>query len=1075
MSNYYFDKKGAFVIEDYDRSRTFSSFLPGIAGVHGIPIWAFYVNRGQAICSFGIRDKDAAIMEFSPANISYKTVSINGFRTFLKDSKTGLIYEPFNTYHSDSNIKRYMYIYPHRLMIQEVNGDVGIDIKVTYFTVPNDDYAGLIRQVEIKNISGNDLSMEILDGMPEVLPYGVENGAYKNMGNLLKSWMEVYNIENSIPYYRVRASTADQAQVDMIAAGHFYLSFSEMGKLFDPIVDAECVFGYNTSLSYPEHFAREGIGDILKREQVTANKVPCVFTGLAKDLKKDEAFRIYTIVGHGPNMDFINKKAKFIANSNYIHSKEKEMQSIIEALISDIYTHTFFEAFDAYAAQCYLDNLLRGGYPLILDNGKGGFVYHIYSRKHGDLERDYNFFVTEPEYYSQGNGNFRDVNQNRRNDVFFHPQAGIFNIKVFMDLIQLDGYNPLSVEGCTFEILDDRKEEMCSILDRYISDYTHRERLAEIVYKKFTPGKIAKYIKNFGVELSISIDEFLTQILSRSKQNVEASYGEGFWVDHWTYNMDLIENYLAIYPDRLHGLLFLDHSYMFFDSPVFVLPRDEKYVLTKNGPRQYKAVVRDKEKMKRLGIDIGDTNWLKAGGGRGPIYHTNLFTKLLCLALVKFTTLDPFGMGIEMEADKPGWNDAMNGLPGIFGSSMGETFELKRMINFMLYAIQNCSQDGIQVPVEVYRLLIGVRNCLADYYRDGMDDFMYWDKTSDLREAYRASIRFGIDGSEQFIGLDDIKMFLCMCMRKLDEGIDRALKYGNGLYPTYFYYEAVEYDALKDINGKSILNAHGMPKVKVSAFKSVVAPLFLEGIARALKTIEDHDEALGLYKKVRESRIFDRELKMYKTSEMLDGLTYEIGRVMAFTPGWLERESIFLHMSYKYLLELLKSGLYEEFFEDVKTGLVPFLDPNTYGRSIIENCSFIASSENPDRNTWGQGFVARMSGSNAEFISMWQYIMTGGKPFYMQNGTLCLKLSPILPGWMFDKTGEVVFKFLKSIVTYHNPSKKNTYGTSSAVIRNIKITDKEQKTMEIEGAVIGERYASGIRNEQKYYIDIYME
>ncbi|MFD2882322.1 hypothetical protein ACFTAO_51225 [Paenibacillus rhizoplanae] len=60
-----------------------------------------------------------------------------------------------------------------------------------------------------------------------------------------------------------------------------------------------------------------------------------------------------------------------------------------------------------------------GGYPFIFDNGAEGFVVHLYSRKHGDMERDYNFFSLAPEYYSQGNGNFRDMNQNRRNDVFF--------------------------------------------------------------------------------------------------------------------------------------------------------------------------------------------------------------------------------------------------------------------------------------------------------------------------------------------------------------------------------------------------------------------------------------------------------------------------------------------------------------------------------------------------------------------------------------------------------------------------------------------------------------------------------
>ncbi len=44
-----------FIIENYDRVPAFSSFLPGLAGVKGIPLWAFYTNRGQGINSFGVR------------------------------------------------------------------------------------------------------------------------------------------------------------------------------------------------------------------------------------------------------------------------------------------------------------------------------------------------------------------------------------------------------------------------------------------------------------------------------------------------------------------------------------------------------------------------------------------------------------------------------------------------------------------------------------------------------------------------------------------------------------------------------------------------------------------------------------------------------------------------------------------------------------------------------------------------------------------------------------------------------------------------------------------------------------
>ena len=46
-----FDSKGRFVMENYAVNSTFASFLPGISGEMGIPIWCFYVNRGQAVCS----------------------------------------------------------------------------------------------------------------------------------------------------------------------------------------------------------------------------------------------------------------------------------------------------------------------------------------------------------------------------------------------------------------------------------------------------------------------------------------------------------------------------------------------------------------------------------------------------------------------------------------------------------------------------------------------------------------------------------------------------------------------------------------------------------------------------------------------------------------------------------------------------------------------------------------------------------------------------------------------------------------------------------------------------------------
>ncbi len=75
MSNYKLEGE-QFHIKDYEKLPAFSSFLPGLAGVQGIPLWVFYTNRGQGINSFGIHHKGNAIMEFNPANTAYENTAV---------------------------------------------------------------------------------------------------------------------------------------------------------------------------------------------------------------------------------------------------------------------------------------------------------------------------------------------------------------------------------------------------------------------------------------------------------------------------------------------------------------------------------------------------------------------------------------------------------------------------------------------------------------------------------------------------------------------------------------------------------------------------------------------------------------------------------------------------------------------------------------------------------------------------------------------------------------------------------------------------------------------------------------
>jgi hypothetical protein len=235
-------------------------------------------------------------------------------------------------------------------------------------------------------------------------------------------------------------------------------------------------------------------------------------------------------------------------------------------------------------------------------------------------------------------------------------------------------------------------------------------------------------------------------------------------------------------------------------------------------------------------------------------------------------------------------------------------------------------------------------------------------------------------------------------------------------------------------------------------------------------------QADQLYQATKKSKLFDKKLKMYKVTASLNSMPEEIGRCRVFTPGWLENESIWLHMEYKYILELLKTGLIEEFYTEFKNVLIPFQNPQRYGRSILENSSFLVSSAFIDQNLHGNGFVARLSGATAEFLHIWLIMNTGINPFTLDNnGRLQLEFKPNLAGWLFTKDGKYSFNFLSRIpVTYYNPKRKNTFGKMAAKITKIVLFENTKPT-EINSAAIPSALAEKVRSRQVSKIDIYLE
>lgn len=1028
-----------YEMKNYGKQSNFASFLPGIAGVKGIPIWCYYVNRGQCVVSFGVDNKDHAIMEFYPAHMAYQNVKRTGFRTFLK--KGGQFAEAF----ADEDRPHSMKIGMNSLEIEEDLKELGLRLEVSYFTLPGEALGALVRKVTVTNTGADACELELLDGMPEVIPYGVGMHDMKNMTQTAKAWMQVEDSETGVPYYRVRASMADSASVSIVEGGNFAFAVTESGEKLKVTVDPEAVFAYDNSLGRPVRFLEGGLSAVAAEEEVFSNLLPCAFFHRNINLAYGENSAIYEMIGQVEGKELLRSFLEKKPDGAYFEERRRCAQSLTEELAGVIETETADSKFDAYCKYTYMDNVLRGGCPMLLGHNK---IFYVYSRKHGDLERDYNYFSMLPEFYSQGNGNFRDVNQNRRLDSFFSPFVGRENIHTFYSLIQLDGYNPLAVEKLTYTVSDEKAKMVLADVEAKKSG-----KLFELLAKPFTPGKLYAALTDAVGEAKAG--KLFDSLIDFAQGQVNGDFGEGYWSDHWDYNLDLIEEYLSVFPEQEEEMLY-EQAYTWFLSQININRRVQRYEETKQGVRQYHAL---DESSRRTTAE----KQVRAAFGTGPVIRTTLMEKLLALCAAKFAALDAYGMGVEMEGGKPGWYDALNGMPGMCGSSMAETYELARMLDYTIGALSRYPHrvsvlKELGTFMDELELINRIEN---ESIQKDQEVISFWNKINDAKEIYRKKTFAGVSGDTVEYESKALAGMLEGWRATVARGIEKALAYGNGICPTYFTYEVTDYEKTKD----GIVPLH---------FSVQQVPYFLEGPVRYLKLPADGDVKRDLYERVKDSDLYDSKLSMYKVNASLQDASYELGRARAFTPGWLENESVWLHMEYKYLLELLKSGLYQEFADDFHKAVIPFLDEKVYGRSVLENSSFIVSSKNPNAKLHGKGFVARLSGSTVEFLNMWRIMMFGKRPFGCEDGELTLTFAPLLPGYLVGEALRVTAMFLgKTKVCYHLPECRDYFPGSYEVSRMELVYRNGTKAQVANGTLRG-RTAADVREGLVAAIEVHL-
>ena len=298
----------------------------------------------------------------------------------------------------------------------------------------------------------------MLDGLPAITPYGVNNAQLKEIGRTVEAWMEVFNLDQSVPFYRVRASVADSAEVEAIEAGHFALAFVERSDHADQLpvlVDPNFVFGHNTALSTPDRFHAAPLADSFTDQQITTGKTPCAFFGATIDLQPGESITLHSVYGHVSHMAQLPAVRDRVMSAARLREMRCTANALTQQLTDVIDTHTSDPVFDAYCRQTFLDNVLRGGWPIVCGKRSTSITSTRASTAIWNA-------TTTPLRWppsSTRRATARIATSIRIAAAMCSSSraSATSTCAPFMSLIQADGYNPLVIQGSTFTLSPDQR------------------------------------------------------------------------------------------------------------------------------------------------------------------------------------------------------------------------------------------------------------------------------------------------------------------------------------------------------------------------------------------------------------------------------------------------------------------------------------------------------------------------------------------------------------------------------------------------------------------------------------------
>ncbi|MEJ2720240.1 MAG: hypothetical protein P8181_03745 [bacterium] len=800
------DGEAYYRISAYDRM---PPFLMSVAS--DTDIWMYITSRGGLTA--GRVDADGSLFPYETADKLHDGHHSTGPITLLRvrrHAKPPVLWEPFSYRDNEGfQIDRNLYknTIGNRIIFEETNHDLGLTFRYRWSGC---DEFGLVRTGTVVNRTATPVSIELLDGLRNVLPYGVPLALYQQMSSLVDAYKRIdCDPDTQLGIFSLtsriidRAEAAEELRANIVwccglSDFNIRLSAGTVGafRRGEPLTTETVLtgrrgnyFAVSSFEAAPEvpvnwHLAADVGRDHIQIAAIRARlangegmvaEIDDCLQNAGENLRRNVGSADgLQLTGH-PEAD-----AHHFANvlfNNMRGGVFAKNYDVPTADLKDFLRHRNREVAERYSA--HLDKL-PGWAPLtelIADARSTGdadyqrLIYEYlpiyFARRHGDPSRPWNRFAIRVKTPDGGRafhyeGNWRDIFQNWEALCASFPGFLPNVIAKFVNASTVDGFNPYRItrDGIDWEVA--APDDPWSTIG-YWGDH-------QIVY-------LLRFLEAFHRTSASSSREsaFQDPIEDLLKREIFCYADVPYRLK--TYESIIANPHLTIDYDRdLASRI---------DSRVSVIGSDGKLLPGKDG----------------------------------PVYHVNLLEKLIVPVLSKLSNLVLDG-GIWMNTQRPEWNDANNALVG-HGISMVTLCYLRRYLNFLSRLLDGIPDEPLAVSREVHEWYAEVRSILdknrallSNRTIDDRDRKLVLDTLGTAFSKYREKVYSSGFSGKTTVSTSEVSDFCRGATEYLDHAI-RANRRADGLYHAYNLLEITD-----DLKGISVRSLYEMLEGQVAVLSS---------------------------------------------------------------------------------------------------------------------------------------------------------------------------------------------------------------------------------------------------------------